>query len=132
MEEIRAVWKGEGLAFEATRKSVVTSIDGDGQTGVSPMGMLLESLAGCSGADVVDILRKGRQPIEGLEIRLEGDRRDKPPRFYTSIRAEFVIRGAVDPAKAERAVRLSFDTYCSVYHSLRNDLELEWKVRVEP
>jgi putative redox protein len=132
MEEINAVWKGEGLAFDAKRKSVVTPIDGDGKSGVSPMGMLLESLAGCSGADVVDILRKGRQPIEGLEIRLEADRREEPPRYYTRIRADFVVRGAVDPAKAERAVRLSFDTYCSVYHSLRKDLELEWTVSVEP
>lgn len=127
MEKIRLDWQ-TNLHFEGRWGDVVTEIDGDGQVGISPVAMLLESLAGCAGADVVDILRKGRQELRGLEVRAFAERRPEPPRRFTRVRLEFVVDGPVDRAKAERAVRLSFETYCSVWHTLRSDLELDWSV----
>ena len=131
MEKIEVTWAGEGLAFEGRRNEVRTAIDGDGEIGVSPVGMLLEAAAACSAADVVDILRKGRQDLRGLTVHARGDRRDDYPRYYTRMEFDFVLSGEVDLNKAERAVELSFEKYCSVYHTLRKDLELEWSVTIE-
>ena len=93
--------------------------------------MLLESIAACSASDVVEILRKGRQDLRGLEVRARGRRRDEYPRYFTRLEFDFVVSGDVDPEKAERAVALSFEKYCSVFHTLRKDIELEWSVSVE-
>ncbi len=76
-------------------------------------------------SDVVDILGKGRQNLEGLRLKVLAERMDDPPRYVRSMRFEFEISGQVEEAKAERAVQLSFDKYCSVFHSLRTDIEVE-------
>jgi putative redox protein len=94
------------------------------------MNLLLEAVAGCLAIDTIDILQKGRQEPTGLRVTARGERRSEPPRRFTSLELEFEIDGDVDPKKAERAVQLSFDTYCSVYHTLREDIELDWSVRI--
>lgn len=94
------------------------------------MILLLEALASCAGSDVVDILRKGRQELQGLRVRATGDRRQEAPHRYLKIRLEFEVDGPVERSKAERAVALSLEKYCSVYHTLRDDLELAWEVRL--
>lgn len=116
----------DGLRFEGRYKESRTAIDGHGEHGVSPVAMLLESLAGCMGSDVVEILRKGREELRGLELRATAIRREKPPRRITAVGLEFLIDGPVSRDKAERAVQLSLQTYCSVWHTLRDDIELEW------
>lgn len=90
------------------------------------MAVLLLSLAGCMGADILDIGLKMRLPITGLEIGIEGDRRPEPPRRFTAIRMTCTVSGVAgsDRAKVQRAVDLSRDTYCSVMHSLREDIEV--------
>lgn len=128
METISLDWSGEGLRFEAARKGHPTPIDGNGEVAVTPVGLLLESLTSCAASDVVEILRKGRQPLEGLSVHASAERRPEPPRYLTRVTLEFTISGEVEPKKAERAVRLSFEKYCSVYHSLREDLKLEWSI----
>ena len=132
MEEIRLDWTGEGLAFDATLEGIVTPIDGDRKHGASPVALLLEALTACAAADVVDILKKGRQDLRALVVEARGQRRESSPRYFTRVEMDFTVSGDVDPAKAKRAVQLSFDTYCSVYHTLRKDMELEWTVTVEP
>lgn len=125
-------WTGQGDAFVGgVQGGVEVPIDGDGQTGPSPMDALLLSLAGCMGADVLMILRKGRVPVTTLEVDVEGDRRDEPPRRYTALRLVYRISGpgAEHEAKLERAVALSRDRYCSVMHSLRPDLDVEIDIR---
>lgn len=129
--EVTVRWLGDGLRFEGRSGENAVVLDGQGAAGPSPVSTLLLALAGCAGADVVEILGKGREEPDGVEIRVRGRRREEPPRHFTALHVEFVIRGPVDPAKAERAARLSFETYCSVFHTLRKDLELEWEVRLE-
>lgn len=126
------MWAGQGLEFEGDSAGVRTVIDSAGRAGPSPMNLLLEAVAGCMGIDVVDILQKGRQEVTALRVLARGERRAEPPRRFTSLELEFEIEGDVDPKKAERAVQLSFDTYCSVYHTLREDIESDWSVRVVP
>jgi putative redox protein len=120
-------WTGEALRFEGQGEDTPwIPIDGGRETGPSPMQTLLLSLAACSAADVVEILGKMRVPLEGLEVRLEGDRAPEPPRRYTAIRILYRVRGVPPEAedKVQRAVALSREKYCSVVHTLRPETEI--------
>ncbi|RLF87779.1 OsmC family peroxiredoxin [Thermococci archaeon] len=84
-----------------------------GEGGISPMKLLLLSVAGCTAFDVVKILKKMREPIKGLEIEIEGTRRDEYPRIYKEVTIHYRIYGNVDEKKARRAIELSQEKYCS-------------------
>jgi putative redox protein len=115
-----AVWKS-GTAFEVTAGSGQAILtDGDAKAGMSPMELVLAALIGCSGADVIDILRKKRQTVTGLEIRCHGERSEKHPRVYTELRIMFVVTGrGIDSEAVRRAIELTEDKYCSVSAMLR-------------
>jgi putative redox protein len=82
--------------------------------GPSPMELLLIGMAGCTAYDVVDILLKKRQEVTGLQVSARAERADKPPRVYTSIDVEFVVRGrGIQPKAVEDAIHLSAEKYCS-------------------
>jgi len=82
--------------------------------GPSPMELLLIGMAGCTAHDVVDILLKKRQEVTGLQVSARAERADKPPRVYTSIDVEFVVRGrGIQPKAVEDAIHLSAEKYCS-------------------
>ncbi len=91
------------------------SVEGGGQnSGPRPMEMLLFGLGGCTGMDVVSILRKKRQPFTGLEMNLSGDRAPENPKRYTAIHNEYVVHGkGVDPKAVADAIHLSEEKYCS-------------------
>lgn len=128
---VRARWTG-GLRFEAVgRADVPMVVDGDGEAGPTPVESLAVGLATCMGADVVDILTKMRVPFDELSVRVDGDRREEPPRRYTALRLTYDVTGVAEESepKLRRAVDLSRDKYCSVLHSLRPDLEVS--VRIE-
>lgn len=125
-------WTGEDLVFRGSANgSPEVVVDSDNAVGTSPMRLLLLSVAGCMAVDVVMILRKSRVPVEELEVAVSGDRAENPPRKYESLRLVYRVRGPSDgdQAKLQRAVDLSRDTYCSVLHSLRPDLDLD--IRIE-
>src|SRR5690606_13746188 len=120
-------WTGTGLEFEGgASDGVRLLLDGNSQSGVSPMQAMLLSLVGCTAADIVDILAKMRVPLEGLEVVAEGDRAPEPPRRYTRIRLEYRVQVPDDAReKVRRAVTLSHEQYCSVLHTLRPDVVFE-------
>lgn len=105
---------------------------GGGGTGFRPMQTLLAGLCGCSGVDVVSILKKQKQTLEGLQISVGGEREQgKDISLWQDIRLEFRLSGAIDPAKGYRAVALSIDKYCSVAETLRRaGASIAWKVFV--
>ena len=84
-----------------------------GEGGVSPMKLLLLSVAGCTAYDVVMILQKMREPIEGLEVEISGERREEHPRIYEKVHLHYKVYGDVKEDKARRAIELSQDKYCS-------------------
>jgi len=131
MQTVYLEWKGE-FRFEARADEVRTSIDGDGQAGPSPVNLLLESVGACTAIDVVDILQKGRQEIRGMHVEVGAERRSETPRAVTSLFMKFRIEGNVDLPRAQRAVDLSLEKYCSVFHSLRMDVSIETEVEVVP
>ena len=128
-------WERRGLEFSAQgRAGREFSIDGDTATAVSPVETLLVALASCMAADIVDIGGKMRLSIGSLDVRASGMRNPEPPRRYLSAHLVFTVGGVpeADAQKLERALRLSVETYCSVMHSLRKDLEITTElVRVD-
>jgi len=102
--------------------------------GVRPMQMLLMGLAGCSGIDVISILKKQRQQVADFKMVVTGDReKDKEPSLWEDVALEFHIYGPVDQDKAERAVELSVNKYCSVAATLTGSgTALTYKVFVHP
>lgn len=100
-------------------------IDGDSQVAASPVAHLALALGACMGVDVVLILKKGRHDLQGLRVKLVGTRAGGPPAYFTSFTIEFEVCGPVPDAAIERAIALSRETYCSVWHSLRRDTPLD-------
>lgn len=131
---VRLEWSGQGLRFAGGGTDPVTPrivIDGDGSAGPSPMLVLLLACAACSGADIVSILRKMRVRLDTLVIEVEGTRRADEPRRYVAVRFRYRLAGGgLDRAKAERAVGLSLDTYCSVVHSLAPDIAIDHEIQL--
>ena len=84
-----------------------------GEGGISPMKLLLLSVAGCTAYDIVMILQKMREPIEGLEVEISGERREEHPKIYHKVHLHYKIYGNVKEEKAKRAIELSQDKYCS-------------------
>ena len=117
------VW-AEGLRFGATSGSIATVVDGDSTAGPSPVQMLVMALAGCMSIDVVDIVRKGRHPLTAFRVTVTAERAAEPPRRMLKAHLHFHVHGAVPQPAVERAIALSRDKYCSVWHSLRQDIEL--------
>ena len=127
-------WTGEGLKFNGAGTHPETpsiTIDGDGEAGPSPMIALLLAAAGCSAIDVVLILKKMRVQLSSLTVEVEGMRRDEDPRRYTSLTLRFRLSGdELDQSKAERAVGLSIDKYCSVIHTLAPEVVISHAVEI--
>ena len=125
------VW-AEGLKFGATSGTTALVLDSDGAAGPSPMQLLAEALAGCMAIDLVHILQKGRHALKGLRVSFSGERAPQPPRRYTRVTLTFHVTGDVPAAAVERAIELSRSTYCSVWHSLRQDIELTTTFLIHP
>jgi putative redox protein len=95
------------------------------------MLLLLLAVASCSGADIVLILKKMRVMLQSLRVEVEGTRREEEPRRYTAVTLVYHIAGdGLDQTKAERAVTLSLEKYCSVVHSLAPDIAIASRVVV--
>ncbi len=100
--------------------------------GIRPMQMLLMGLGGCSGIDIVSILKKQRQTVDSFQMHIEGERQQgKEPTLWQSIRIIFELKGQIDPDKAKKACELSMEKYCSVAATLREaHCHISWELRL--
>jgi len=99
--------------------------------GIRPMEAVLMGLGACSAFDVVQILKKSRQPIRDCQVELEAQRAEAVPAVFTHIQMHFVIQGPdLKPASIARAVKLSVDQYCSAAAMLRPgvDIQYDWRI----
>ena len=124
-------WQGD-LRFRASATGGEIALDGDSKSGASPVEALAVSLAGCMAADVVDILTKGRYTVRAFESKIVAERAEQPPRRFTRVTLSFALQGKVPASAVERAIALSREKYCSVWHSLRTDIELLTSYEVVP
>lgn len=110
---------------------LLDNISQPGAKGVSPMESVLMAVAGCSGIDMVSILKKQRQNVTKFSAEVEGERiqvDDAKP--FKSILVKFFVDGDVDPAKAQKAAQLSFEKYCSVSKTLEPKVTVNYEVTV--
>jgi putative redox protein len=124
-------WQGD-LRFHAATPRTSIILDADGTAGPSPPEALALALAGCMAIDVADVVVRGRHDLKSLEARIVGQRRDEPPRHFVSFTLHFALTGQVPAHAVERAIQLSRDKYCSVWHSLRQDIDLFTSFEVAP
>ena len=82
------------------------------------------ALMACMSIDVLHILTRGRHPVDSLKATFHGERASEPPKRFTRIRLEFELTGKMEAEHVERAIDLSREKYCSVWNSLRQDIEL--------
>ena len=131
---VRLDWTGAGLKFRGGGtypETPAIEIDGDNASGPGPMLALLLAAAGCTSADVVVMLEKMRVDLTDLSVESEGVRRDEEPRRYDAIHFRYRISGeGLDDAKAQRAVGLSVEKYCSVMHTLAPDVAISYDVEI--
>ena len=128
MVEARTTWVKD-QQFDGTAESgFKIVVDGDKKAGNSPVELVLIALCGCTGYDVVSILRKKREPFTSLEVRAEGDRATEPPMVYTNIRLVYRVGGNVPHKAVEDAVRLSEEKYCSVAAMLNKTAKISYKI----
>ncbi|HMJ48137.1 MAG TPA: OsmC family protein [Ferruginibacter sp.] len=130
--------KGE-FGFEAIDATGhVIPIDTSNETGginygARPMQLVLMALGGCSGIDIVSILKKQRLVIEDFSMKIQGEReKGKEPSLWESVHIDFELRGNIGQDKGERACALSINKYCSVAELLRRSgTRITWKVVVK-
>lgn len=112
----KLAWTGDGLAFDGTLDTgypVKMNSTADDK-GASPMALFLSSVAGCTAMDVLSIVQKKRQQVDGMEIEIEGLRADDHPMVYTEVDIRYILYGRdIDPSAVERAIELSQTKYCS-------------------
>ena len=121
-----------GLQFEATSGAHTITLDGNSSAGPSPVQTLAISLAGCMSIDVADILTKGRHPFRAIRSRLDAERAPDDPHRFTRVTLAFTVEGGVPQDAVARAIALSHDKYCSVWHSMRQDIEFVTAFDVRP
>ena len=122
MAGVNIKWTGEQQFLAADEAGHVVVTDPHGQ-GFKPPDLLLVSLVGCAGVDVVRILEKKRQKFSSIEAKVNKQNAPDPPWTIEKIEVEWVVRGRNLKEKAVRdAVRLSEEKYCSVTASLKSEL----------
>jgi len=127
----------QGLQFVGSASSghaVVMDADfgvGGNNTASRPMELLLIGIGGCSGMDVVSILKKKKQDITGLEINVKGGQADTYPKKFTDIDLEFVVKGKnISEDAVKRSIELSMNKYCSVKASLEVSAKVRFSYKI--
>ncbi|HHY88969.1 MAG TPA: OsmC family protein [Chloroflexi bacterium] len=134
--EARATWI-RNLSFTGTANSGFTlplgakrEVGGD-EDGFHPVELIAIGLAGCTGMDVISILKKKGQKVTGFEVIVRGERAENHPRRFTRMDVEYVVTGVdIDPAAVARSVDLSRDKYCAVTATLRPRVEITDRIRI--
>lgn len=130
-----AKWR-ERMTFDATTTTghhivMDASKEGGGDDrGPKPIELLLTALAGCTGMDVVAVLRNKKEPFEGLEVLVEGQRATTHPMVYVEIDVLYRVYGNVNKEVVERAIQLSVDKYCGVGATLQEVAKMNHRYEI--
>jgi putative redox protein len=134
-DTINVKWMGD-MAFEAAIREHRILMDanedsGGHNKGPRPKPMLMASLAGCTGMDVMSILKKMKVEAKGLNIRVEGIIAEEHPKIYNSIHLIYEFTGENLPMdRLVRAIELSQEKYCGVSLSLQKAMPVTWEVKI--
>ena len=128
---LELIWEHD-LVLAGASGDIKMTLDSDAVAGPSPMQALAFGLAGCMAMDLLHILKKGRHPFKGLRADLTGARADTEPRRFTKIDLHYTITGSVADEVVQRGIDLSRDKYCSVWQSMRQDIDFSISFKVSP
>jgi putative redox protein len=118
--------------FESRHEDQLVKMDGNKKNGASPKSLLLSGLAGCSGIDVVDILRKQKIRIHHFEITVETEQTETHPKVFKDIKITYRIKAEpADENKVRRAISLSLEKYCGVSAMLRKHSDISHMLVME-
>jgi putative redox protein len=126
---VELVWTHD-LVFEGRSGEISIVLDSAGKAGPSPVQALAFSLAACMGMDLVHILTRGRYDLRGLKVAIVAERAQDNPHRVTAVTLEFAVTGSVPKDQIQRAIDLSHDKYCSVWHSMRTDIGFQTRFSV--
>jgi len=125
MQFVGEAGSGHAIVMDGTPEA------GGKNTGLRPMELLLIGIGGCSGMDVVSILKKKRQDVTGFEINVNGQKAETYPQKFTEIDIEFIIRGKnISEEAVKRAVQLSMEKYCSVKATLEGSAKIDYVYKI--
>jgi putative redox protein len=126
--------RGEGKQFIAESGSghAIVLDDANGHTGAKPIELALLALGGCTGFDVISILRKKRQTVTGYEIELRAEQNPEPPMYFTRVEIKHRLRGRIAPEAAQRAIHLSETKYCAVGAMISKTANIESTFEILP
>jgi putative redox protein len=121
---LELVWEHD-LVLSGKAGEARMTLDSASVAGPSPVQTLCFALAGCMAMDIVHILKKGRHDFRGLKVELSAQRAETDPRRVVAVTLHYAITGSVPSEQVQRAIDLSRDKYCSVWHSMREDIALK-------
>lgn len=134
-QKIHCTWK-KGMAFESEisgHRLIMDAVPtvGGNDEGPRPKPLVLASLAGCTGMDVVSILKKMQQPFTYFNIEVDADSTEDHPKTYNAMKIiyEFKESDGLDPKKVEKAVQLSQERYCGVSALLKKAIPIDYEIR---
>lgn len=130
--KVEAVWAGESsfIGRNATGGEVQMGTINN-KPGVFPMELLLIGVAGCTGVDIVNILKKKRQPPLDLKVKVRGKKADTFPKVYKEIEVTYLVWGdGIDPKALEQAIQLSEEKYCSATAMMRGVADIHYSYRI--
>lgn len=128
---LNLTWQGEER-FHGVSDGVSMTMDGKRKAGPSPVQAVAFALGGCMAIDVADVIEKGRLPLKALTCDLHVFRAEATPRRITGIDLHFVVKGDVPKDRIARAIELSREKYCSVWHSLNQSIDFKTSFSVNP
>jgi putative redox protein len=132
MTKATLTWSRDLVFVGTTPQGYELDFDADAQWGCKPTEALLMSLGGCMAIDIVSILKKMRMAISRFRIEIVGERNPDPPQYFKTVEMTLHLSGQnLDSRRIERAIALSREKYCSVYNSLRPDLDLKILTSIE-
>lgn len=119
------------LGVSPSGHSVVLDSPEGSNTAPSPMELILIALAGCTGMDVISILKKMKKEISKFEVSCEGERVENHPKIYKNINVNFYIEGnGIDEDSVKRAIELSKEKYCSVGIMLSKATQINYTFKI--
>ena len=133
---VDTAWKGK-MKFEVNIDGHSLVLDaeteaGGEDSGPRPKKLMLVALAGCTGMDVVSLLKKMHVNIEDFNVIVEGDLTEEHPKHYTRMHIIYKFKGKkLDPDKLMKAVEMSQDRYCGVSATLKKAVELTYEIQIE-
>ena len=132
MQTANVQWIGKErfVAWSPSGHQVALDSDRTSNGGPGPMELLLVALGTCTATDVVSILAKKRQKLDSLEVEVSGERAEQPPRVWTELKIIYKLRGTLDEAAVQHAIRLSEEKYCSVAAMLSKSAHITYRFEI--